>query len=260
MQYSFRYTLLFAAAICAVCSVLVSTAAISLKSRQDDNRLLDQRKKVLAVAGLLEAGERVSRDEVNKRFEENLVPRVVELETGAYVDNVDPTTFDQRRASKNPQTSRVAKPNRAKVSRVPNLALVYQLQRGDEVDSIILPIEGKGLWSTLYGYLALADDARTIRGITFYQHGETPGLGGEVDNARWKALWPGRLAFGDDGKPRIKVIKGRAGPPDEDPYEVDGLSGATITSNGVTHLVQFWLGDEGFGPYLDVYRKSRKES
>ena len=103
-------------------------------------------------------------------------------------------------------------------------------------------------------YLALEPDARTIRGITFYEHGETPGLGGEVDNPRWKALWPGRLAFDDRGNPKISVKKGLAGPVDEDPYQVDGLSGATITSRGVTNLVRFWLGDDGFGPCLDKYR------
>jgi Na+-transporting NADH:ubiquinone oxidoreductase subunit C len=111
-----------------------------------------------------------------------------------------------------------------------------------------------GLWSTLYGYLALEPDARTIQGLTFYKHGETPGLGGEVDNPRWKALWPGRLASDEDGTPKIAVVKGRAGSVSEDPYHVDGLSGATITSNGVTNLMHFWLGKNGFGPYLDKQR------
>ena len=106
----------------------------------------------------------------------------------------------------------------------------------------------------LYGYLALAPDARTIVGITFYQHKETPGLGGEVDNPRWKSLWPGRLAYDERGNPAIRVKKGPAGSVEEDPYQVDGLSGATITSRGVTNLLRFWLGDDGFGPYLASYR------
>jgi len=120
---------------------------------------------------------------------------------------------------------------------------------------VVLPVEGKGLWSTLYGFLALDKDVNTIKGLTFYQHGETPGLGGEVDNPKWKALWPGRKAFGDDGQPKIAVIKGQAGPVAEDPYQVDGLSGATITARGVSHLVQFWLGTHGFGPYLKQFKE-----
>jgi Na+-transporting NADH:ubiquinone oxidoreductase subunit C len=119
---------------------------------------------------------------------------------------------------------------------------------------LVLPIQGLGLWSTLYGFLAIDADGNTIRGITYYQHAETPGLGGEVDNPRWKSLWPGRKIY-DDGEPAIQVIKGAAGPPAQDPYRVDGLSGATLTSNGVTFMLEFWLGPNGFGPYLDRLRE-----
>ena len=100
-------------------------------------------------------------------------------------------------------------------------------------------------------------DTKTIRGLTYYQHTETPGLGGEVDNPRWKALWPGRVAFDENWKPDIKVIKGRVGPPSEAPHQVDGLSGATITSRGVTNMLDFWLGENGFGKYLENFRESR---
>ena len=154
-------------------------------------------------------------------------------------------------------SSRVAPPNPAKVLRVPNHAVVYQVTKGGEIDQLILPVEGKGLWSTLYGFLSLKADLESIQGLTFYDHGETPGLGGEVDNKNWKALWKGRKAFDERGRIAIKVKKGQAGPPDADPYQVDGLSGATITSRGVTHLLAFWLGDDGFGPYLDQYRAER---
>ena len=121
---------------------------------------------------------------------------------------------------------------------------------------VALPIEGKGLWSTLYGFLVLGSDGATIRGITFYQHGETPGLGGEIDNLDWKALWDGRQAFDADGRPVIEVVKGKA----SGPTEVDGLSGATLTSRGVTNLVRFWLGDNGFGPYLEQFRAAGSQS
>ena len=140
---------------------------------------------------------------------------------------------------------------------MPDDGLVYEVVKDDEVEAIILPIEGMGLWSTLYGYIALDADVNTIEGITFYEHGETPGLGGEVDNPRWKALWPGRKAFDERGNVKIQVKKGPAGPPSEDPYQVDGLSGATLTSRGVTNMLHFWLGEEGFGPYLDRLSEAR---
>ena len=141
---------------------------------------------------------------------------------------------------------------------MPNRAQVYRLEGDDgRLEKLILPIEGYGLWSTLYGFIALSDDLRTIEGLTYYQHGETPGLGGEVDNPRWKSLWTGRLAFNEEWLPEIEVIKGSAGPPAENPYEVDGLSGATITSRGITEMLKFWLGPDGFGPYLENLRAGR---
>ncbi len=254
MQHSVRETLIFAFALCVGCSILVSTIAVALRDRHEENKLLDEQKNVLEVAGLLTGGEKLSREEIQRRFSENLNARVVVLETGEYADDVDPLTFDQRRASMDPDTSRPAPDNPARVRRLPDRARVFLIQPNGEVEGIILPVEGMGLWSTLYGYLALAPDSRTIRGLTFYEHAETAGLGGEVDNPRWKALWPGRLAFDEDWVPKIAVKKGAAGPVETDPYHVDGLSGSTLTSNGVTNLIHFWLGDNGFGPYLARYR------
>jgi Na+-transporting NADH:ubiquinone oxidoreductase subunit C len=241
---------IFTAVLCIVFSVLVSAVAVALHDRQVENRRLDRIQNVLGVAGLKEQGERLSREELTARFESGLEARVVELATGEYVDGVDALSYDQRRAAKDPDTSRPAPTNRAKVRRLPNQAVVYLIKDGSEISGMVLPIEGSGLWSTLYGFLALDADGKTVQGITYYSHGETPGLGGEVDNPRWKSRWAGRLAFDDAWQPALRVKKGEAGPPDADPYQVDGLSGATITSNGVTNMIQFWLGENGFGPYL----------
>jgi Na+-transporting NADH:ubiquinone oxidoreductase subunit C len=254
MQHSTTYILLFAAAVCGICSVFVAGAAVLLEDRQLENIALDRQKKVLVVAGLMKEGETISREEVAQRFDDNIVPSIVDLATGAVMEGVDADDFDQRKASKDPATSREATPNSAGVLRVPIQGQIYRVVQDGRLQSVIIPISGKGLWSTLYGFLALDADLRTIAGITFYDHGETPGLGGEVDNPRWKARWKGRLAFDDRDRPAIRVKKGMAGSPEADPYEVDGLAGATITSRGVGNLVRFWLGDDGFGPYLKAQR------
>jgi Na+-transporting NADH:ubiquinone oxidoreductase subunit C len=253
-MHSTGFTVMFAAAVCVVCSIFVAGSAVSLKDRQQENKVLDRQSKVLNVAGLMEEGESLGRDQIQKIFDDNIDPVVIDLDTGEVAPDIDPKTFDQQKAAKDPATSEVAPPNDAKVRRLPNHALVYKVKEGDATKTLILPVEGKGLWSTLYGFLAIdASDLNTINGITFYQHAETPGLGGEVDNPSWKARWPGRKLFDEEGEPAIEVIKGPAGPPEDDPYFVDGLSGATLTSRGVTHLVQFWVGEHGFGPYLKNY-------
>ncbi|MDC0720157.1 Na(+)-translocating NADH-quinone reductase subunit C [Nannocystis bainbridge] len=251
MAHSTGYTIGFAALVCVVCGVGIASAAVALADRQAENKKLDQQKQVLAVAGLMQEGETLKPDEVKKRFADNIKPEVVDLKGGVAAQGVDPAGFDQRKAQKDPAQSREAPPNNAKVLRLPNNALVYKVLKDGKVDTLIFPIEGYGLWSTLYGFIALdAKDTNTVKGITFYQHGETPGLGGEVDNPKWKALWPGRKVYGDKGEPQIAVVKGQAGPAASDAYRVDGLSGATITSNGVTSLVRFWFGPDGFGPYI----------
>ena len=254
MQHSTGYIVGFAVAVCLVCALFVAGSAVGLKDRQDANILLDRQKKVLTVAGVMKDGERLTREEIASAFESNIQQKVINLKTGDLQPEIDSASFDQQATAKDPKTSYPAPENASKVRRLPNDALVFDVVQEGELKALILPIEGYGLWGTLYGYIALAPDARTIVGITFYSHKETPGLGGEVDNPRWKARWPGRLAFDDRWKPVIAVKKGLAGSVEKDPYNVDGLSGATITSRGVTSLVRFWLGDNGFGPYLASYR------
>jgi Na+-transporting NADH:ubiquinone oxidoreductase subunit C len=259
-QYSNAYVVGFATAVCLVCSIVVSTSAVALRDRQDRNKVLDRQTQVLVVAGLISEGQKARAEDVERLFEENIQTRIINLETGEYDETVDTAAYDQRRASKDPATSHGAPANNAGINRLPTHSLVYQRVEDDAVTSLILPIEGKGLWSTLHGFIALAPDTTTIQGITFYEHGETPGLGGEVDNPDWKALWVGRRAYDGDWQPAIEVIKGFAGPAEEDPYRVDGLSGSTLTARGVTNLVQFWLGENGFDPYLEKLRSEGSSS
>ncbi|MEM6486075.1 MAG: Na(+)-translocating NADH-quinone reductase subunit C [Pseudomonadota bacterium] len=237
-------------ALCVVCSVVVSTAAVMLKPAQEANKSMDKKRNILQAAGMLQQG--IGIDEQFKAVEE----RYVDLSTGQFTDEVV-AGYDQREASKDPSRSRdvVSAIDIAKVGRQANIAQVYLVRNEDgAVDRIILPVHGYGLWSTLYGFLALESDANTVAGLGFYEHGETPGLGGEVDNPRWKALWPGKQVY-RDGEVAITLLKGAVDPQSSSAdWQVDGLSGATLTSRGVSNLLAFWMGDEGFAPFLNNLR------
>lgn len=241
-------TLLVAFAICIVCSVVVSTAAVVLKPAQEANKTLDRKRNILAAAGMLEPGR-----SVEDQFAQ-VQTRVIDLETGRFTDERSPDSYEPVKAAKDPSQSidLSQEEDIAGIGRRENYALVYLVEDDSgELDKVILPVRGYGLWSTLYGFLALESDMNTIVGLGFYEHGETPGLGGEVDNPRWKALWPGKQVY-RDGEVEIELVKGSVEP--DNPraeWRVDGLSGATLTSRGVTHLVQFWLGEQGYKPFLN---------
>jgi Na+-transporting NADH:ubiquinone oxidoreductase subunit C len=257
VERSPTYTLRFAALVGVVASAVVATTAVLLAPRQEQNRLLDRRRQVLDAAGLLTRETNASRAEVTRLFEESVRPVLVDLATGMVVEDADPAAFDPRRAALDPATSRPAPENSAGVERLPQRALVYHVVRAGELDALVLPFEGIGLWSTMYGFIALSADLSTVRGITFYEHGETAGLGALISDPRWQARWEGRSVFGEDWEPRLRVIKGRAPPPGDAPYDVDGLSGATLTGNGVTRALHLWLGPDVLGPYLARYREER---
>ena len=248
------YTLAFATLVCVVCALFVSGASVLLKDRQEINRLLYLRKNVLQAAGLTQPGKRLSTEQALALFNRHIRPRLVDLSSGEYVSGIDVESYQQRAARGDPDSSRPVADNPAGVRRIPHLAKVYLVEDQGEISQVVIPVEGLGLYGTLYGFLALERDTRTIAGIAFYENRETPGLGGEVDNPRWRARWPGRQAFDDQWQPAIRLVKGQVGSPAENPYEVDALSGATITSNGVTELLRFWLSGQGFGPYLEKAR------
>ncbi len=249
---SISKTLIVAFSLCIVCSVIVSAAVVMLKPIQEVNKTLDRKRNILAAAGLLVEGQ-----SIDEQFT-HVQTRVVDLTTGKFADGaVDPEKYEQRKAAKDPARSEELTPEEdvAKIQRREQYALIYIVQdaQGD-IEKIILPIRGYGLWSTLYGFIALEADGNTIAGLGFYEHGETPGLGGEVDNPRWKSVWSGKEVY-RDGDVEISLIKGSVDPSSADAaWQIDGLAGATLTSRGVTNLVHFWLGENGFEPFLNNLR------
>ena len=260
-QNSVGYIVGFAAAVCVACSLLVSSTAVVLKEKQDVNKLLYKQQMVLDISGLINEGDTPSVEEVNTFFAERIDVLVLNMKTNVIDEDSgieDPIGYNQLKASKDAALSSAVDKNLARVSRIPNHITVYIINDEDGNPSrYVLPVEGMGLWGTMYGFVALDKDLNTIQGLTFYSHKETPGLGAEIDNPIWKAKWPGRLARDDSGALAIRVIKGPAESPEEAPHKVDGLSGATLTSNGVTNLLHFWLGKEGFGPYLQSLGAAR---
>jgi len=243
--------------LCLLCSIVVSGAATILKPTQVANALLDKKNNILAVSGIDLNGKTVA--EAFAQIE----TKVIDMATGDFTDAVDAETFDQRKASKDPEfrVDLSGDQDIAQIGGRSKYASVYLVKGESGTEKIILPIKGYGLWSTLYGFIALENDANTVSGITFYDHKETPGLGGEIENKKWQASWQGKKIMGASGAPEIQLIKGAVSPdtPNAD-YKIDGLAGATLTSNGVTNLVRFWVGKDGFGPYLDKIRAQNSQA
>lgn len=242
-------TYVVAIVLAVSCSLLVAGAAIGLRPMQEANKVRDRKKNILIVAGLYD-----EKTTVETAFEQ-IEAHIVDIETGEYVpeEQLDPETFDQRAAAQDPELSIAIPPQKdlAGIGRREKYALVYLVKKDDQLDQIILPVDGKALWSTVYGFLAIGDDLNTIRGITFYEHAETPGLGGEIDNPMWKSQWGGKKIYDEQGKVKLQIVKGVAdknSPQAE--YQIDGLSGATLTANGVANLVHYWLGEDGFKKLL----------
>lgn len=245
---SLEKTINVALALCLVCAVLVSMATVALRPLQSHNKALDMKKNILDVAGLLEENT-----DIDQAFKERIEAKLVDLATGEYVDgNVD--EYDQRKAAKDPAQNEAIPVDKdiASIRNKAKIAKVFLVKSNGQLQSIILPINGYGLWSTMYGFLALEADGQTVQSINLYDQGETPGLGGEVVNPNWRALWKGKKVYGENGDVALTLVKGTVDTSRPDAVnKVDGLAGATLTSRGVSNLILYWMGPEGFSPYLN---------
>ena len=245
---SFGRTLIFVLITCLVCSVIVAGSAVGLKPLQTKNKLLYKQTKILEASGLLESAG----NDIPGTYGKFVEAKLLDLATGEFVEG-DAETYDQRLAALDSSTS--MKPNNdvAKINRRANQTVVY-LVKGDSgnTETVVLEMRGSGLWSMMYAFVGMSTDLNTVKSVIYYDQGETPGLGGEIENPVWKAKWVGKKLFNDNGEIAIQVVKGgaKAG----DIHGVDGLSGATLTANGVENTFTFWLGEEGFGPFINKYR------
>jgi Na+-transporting NADH:ubiquinone oxidoreductase subunit C len=248
---SISKTLIVVISLCLVCAVVVSTAAVQLRPQQTANKLLDSQKNVLAVTGLL------SGSNIAELYGKHIQERFVNMESGEFVEK--PANYDYRKFMKDPKESMRLSGDEdvASIKSRANVVPVYLAYKNGvesgQISSIVLPIHGYGLWSTMHAFLALAPDGTTIQGLNYYEQGETAGLGGEVQNPQWVKQFVGKKLLDASGVPAIKVLKpGNASP--DSTFEVDGLSGATLTANGVQNTFDFWAGSKGFAPFLAKVR------
>jgi len=257
MNESITKTIGVAFCVCLICSLVVSFSAVSLRDLQNENKLNDKRIKILQTADIYNPDE-----DIKEQFLK-LETKFVNFETGKLMDTYmdfsleeyDPilATRDSNLSSKVPTSEDIAV-----IKNRENIGKIFILRNDDySINKLILPIRGYGLWGTLYGYISIENDFNTIAGIEFYDHKETPGLGAEVDNPKWKNLWPGKEIY-QNGEVSLSVIKGKVDNNDKDAqYEIDGLSGATITSRGVTNMIAYWFGESG---YSKLFKELNYES
>ena len=250
MNESIVKTIGVAFAVCLICSLVVSASAVSLRDLQKENKLNDKRIKILQVADIYDPNISIA-----EQFSE-LESKFIDFNTGLMMDeynNFSIDDYDQIVVTKDPNLSSKVPTSEdiAIIKNRENVGKIYILRNEiGTIDKLILPIRGYGLWGTLYGYISIEDDFNTVSGIEFYDHKETPGLGAEVDNPKWKAQWKGKKIY-KDNKVNLAVIKGKVEAGDsESTYKIDGLSGATITSRGVTNMVAYWFGESGYSSLL----------
>ena len=247
---SFGRTLIFVLITCLVCSVIVAGAAVGLRPMQLENKALDKQTRILEASGLLESS--MSKTEIVATYTKFVEAKLLDFATGEFVEG-NTETFDQRIYALSSDTSISPVNDVAKINRRANQTIVYLVKDdAGQTDTVILEMRGSGLWSMMYAFVGLETDLNTVKSVIYYDQGETPGLGGEVENPKWKQQWAGKQLFNSNGDIAIKIVKGgaKAG----DIHGVDALSGATLTGKGVENTFNFWLGEEGFGPFIAKHK------
>ena len=226
-------------------SVVVAATAIELRPLQKLNKKLDKQQNLLLVAGI-----EYTKSDVQDKFENNFDIKYVDLNTGNIV-NAPMENYDDRAARSTDMCQALSKADDiAGLGCRVDVKAVYAVKDGNGgYSKVIVPMHGPGLWSTMWAFMAVDLDGKTVKGFKFYEQGETPGLGGEVDNPRWIAQWADKVLFDETGNVQIAVVKGGA----SGDSEIDALSGATLTSNGVHNLVRFW--SKQFQPFFNKLKE-----
>jgi len=234
------------ATLVALCSaIVVSTTSVALKPIQDANIQAERQARMDLMLDTLPG----LRELMLKAGVDALESRIVDLTDGSFSEGIDPARYDMGKAAEDPETSIELSTDDdiAGLKRRANFAPIYLLQSNEELKIIVLPVQGAGYQSTITAMLALEADLTTIAALSIVEQGDSPGLGARIEDPEWLALWPGTKIVDADGNISVSVVRGKA----TEPYEVDGISGATRTGNGITNMLRFWLGENGYGPFLE---------
>lgn len=203
-------SLIFAVLLCLICSILLTTASLGLQQFQERNMIIDKHKNILKSVGLIEAKRSYTGDEVEQLYSENIKQRWVD-----------------------PSGRLIEESGRGEQS-LP----VYLFMKDDELEAYIVPINSRGLWGRILGYLAIEKDGSTVAGFTVYKHSETPGLGGEIEKQWFQKNWDGKKLVDQEGEfVSVGIAKGAVKdvvPTDKHDNYVDGISGATLTGKYLT--------------------------
>lgn len=249
-------TLGVAGAVALFCSLLVSTAVYWLRPIQLAYRSIDQNRAVLLAAGLIEREAVLSDRDIVERYLE-LDAGIVDLAAAAFTDTdaVTAAGYDYRSAADDPgRTHEIPREHDgANLGRRPQQMPVYVLRRGGALERIVLPVYGRGMWSTIHGFVSLGPDLATVVGVHFYEHGETPGIGDRIENPAWTAQWNGKRLYDTNGT-RVLRIGADAGSAASE--RVDAITGATVTVSAIDKLIGYWFGDDGYGPFLARLRRA----
>jgi Na+-transporting NADH:ubiquinone oxidoreductase subunit C len=236
-------TLLVAAGVALFCSAMVSLAVHYLRPQQVALQSLERNRAILEAADLLPPGEVSDRELVSRYLD--LDARVVDLDTAWFAEGFDAHAYDHWRLRDDVQAAASDDGRRY----VP----VYLVRKAGRLEKFVLPVDGGGMWSTIYGYVALGEDLNTITGVTFHRHGETPGVGDRIQDEAWLTTWNDKRILDADGAVRFRVTRDATGP-----FEVDLISGASVTSEATGEFVRSWFGDAGYGPFLKTLDENER--
>ncbi|MEC7872079.1 MAG: NADH:ubiquinone reductase (Na(+)-transporting) subunit C [Candidatus Neomarinimicrobiota bacterium] len=239
-MHSNRYTLIFTTLVTMILAFILSSAYSSLEDITNSNIQADIKKNILSSLGFAPSNKAPwTTENVEQIFKESIVSFVVD-KSGNVIPGKLPQDIDPKVDTE--------------------LYPLYKKIVDGKVDGFAIPISGKGLWGTMYGYFAIESDGATAKGITFYKHIETPGLGAEVDKPWFQQNFVGKRFIDNDGNLiGIQTIKGKVDESSDEAYhQVDGITGATMTSRG---LNEFLLKDLKFyNPYFEQIRKNINRS
>lgn len=239
-------TVVIAFLVSAVCAGLVSGATVVLRPIQTANRAAEEQARIEAlVRGIPGMADLLTQSGGT------LSTVVVDLKSGRAADAVSPATLETALSDPTNWTALDAGQDLAGLGQRPNFAQVFLLRDGEAVSLILLPLSGQGYGGRIDAILALRGDTNTIAGLAVTRHSETPGLGGRIEEASWQASFPGTALRDESGEMRFRVARGAS----SGVHEVDGITGATRTGRGVTQMVRFWLGPDGYEPLLRAIQR-----